>query len=444
MNKNTFLIRLTAIAVCFLAVFSCFTMPAAADDDWVQCPSSDRANAIYLYELKSGKALIHKNAEIQVSPASTVKLMTALVAYESIPDLNVTFTVTEAVVSYTDMNVMGLEVGDRMTASDLIKATVCSGYNDAAIALAICACGSVDAFVEKMNRKADELGALSTDYKDPTGLDDSARTTAKDTFAVAGAFYENKELLDISTQASFTLSYVNTGEERKIFNRNALVSGYTGTKYLNANAIGMNAGMTDAGGYCVTTAFTDGDAEYICVVMGARNDGENIYSYVIANEIINYYTRTLAGRVIIKNDEVITTMQVSGASIKNNTVDIVPNDTVTASLPADFFNDEKFNLTYVFTRNDLKAPIEKGEKVGVIIISYNNGIVEKYDMVTAEAVEKDTFISALDMIRDFLFSRFFISFAACFCVLLFAYVFILPSVNQKKKRSRYERYNRYR
>jgi len=439
MKNFNFFCRYSAFAVCAFILISLFALPMGAQSGGIPCKSSDRANAVYFYELNSEKLLFQKNADLPIAPASTVKLMTALVVFENIPDLSQTVTVSDAAVSYTKMNVMSLKAGERISAADLLSAMLCSGYNDATVALAIHACGSIDAFVEKMNEKALSIGTQNTLYKDPTGLDDSARTTASDTFLVAKEFFNNKYLLETSSKSTVSIPATNMSEKKTLYNRNALISAHTGTKYLNAYAVGMNAGMTDIGGYCLVTNASKSDTDYICVVMGAQYDTENetVYSYVIANELINYVTKTLGKRDVVSKNEVITTMNVSGASINNNTVNIVPKDAVTASLPVNYEDDEKFNITYVYIKEELKAPVKKGEKVGMIVISYSNEIVSIHDLVTAEDVERDTFISVLDAIRAFLFGKFLIASLLCFTVIFVTYMYVIPIITKRKKRRRY-------
>ena len=439
MNK---ILKLSAFAVCFLLLFS-FVSPVSGNDKTnIPCASSDKANAVFLYNLENDRIYFQKNIDTRVSPASTVKLMTALVAYECIPDLSVTVTVNNDAVTYTDMNVMSLKVGERISARDLLKAMLCSGYNDASIALATHACGSVEAFVEKMNQKAASLGAAGTVYKDPTGLDDSARTTARDTFLVAKAFFEQKELLDISSSASVVIKSTNMSSERKLHNRNALISGYTGTKYLNSNAMGMNVGMTDMGGYCLVTAAQKNGMTYICVVLGAEYDAtdEKIYSYVIANELISHVTKTLGSRPLLEHDDILASLPVSGSSIKKSTVDTVPANDISAFLPAGYENDEKFKLIYIYEKDELKAPVEAGTRVGMIIVSYGDDILGVHDIVTAESVEKDTFISLLEGIRNFLSGNFFISTVICFSLLFIGYALLRPALLRKRRRKRRHNY----
>ena len=129
----------------------------------------------------------------------------------------------------------------------------------------------------------------------------------------------------------------------------------------------------------------------------------------------------------------------SGASIKKNTVDTVPANDISAFLPADYENDEKFKLICIYEKNELKAPVEAGERVGMIVVSYGDDILGVHDIVTAEAVEKDTFISLLEGIRNFISGKFFISALICFAVTFIGYAFIRPALFRKRRKKR--RYN---
>lgn len=147
---------------------------------------------------------------------------------------------------------------------------------------------------------------------------------------------------------------------------------------------------------------------------------------------------TFKSRIIISQNEVLKTVPVEGASIKKNTVDLVPGEEVSASLPADYINDENYKITYIYTKENFKAPVEAGEKAGSIIISYNNDIIEIYDIVTAEAVPRDNFIFILDSIREFISSRLFISTVICFFILLLTYTFVVPGFARRPKNKYYE------
>ena len=275
------LLLLLVICLCFPS----FVIKTEAYGIDVPCPSSSKAYAVYLYCVEDSTALFDKNSDNKRSPASTVKLMTALGAYDKIENKDDFVILTEEMIGKQESNVMKLQVGEKIRIKDLFAGLVCSGYNDAANALAVIASGSVEAFVEHMNAKALEIGATNTVYVEPTGIDDNAQTTAYDTMLVSKEFMSRALLMELSAAPSYNVSNTNKSSARTLYNRNALISNRTSTKYLNSSAKGLNAGMTSGGGYCVLTSIKKDDRTYICVVMGAVYDdeSENVYSYVIAN-----------------------------------------------------------------------------------------------------------------------------------------------------------------
>lgn len=422
-------------AVIMLIVNMLTFSASASEESEFTCNNGDKAYAIYLYDLTEGEALYEKNADKLISPASTVKMMTALVALEAFPDVEREITVTEAMTDGMETHVLGLSVGETVTVKSLLIALVCGGYNDAAQALAVASSGSVAAFVEKMNAKAKELGATDTTYKEPTGIDDSAETTARDTMLVASSFMDSETLCEYSSLPSYKLLATNKSKVKTIFNRNALISAHTASKYLNSHAIGMNAGMTSGGGYCVVTGVNNGGRRYICIVMGAKHgaDTNTTYSYAIANELIAQITRFDA-RPVLSAEDKIGELPIEGASLGKETVSVRPSKNMTAYLPNGYDSDGLLEYTYVYSVKEVVAPVREGDAVGKIIVSYNGEIVGVCDMVIAEDAEREPIIYALYVIREFLTGRKLILILACLCLSLFIKLAVVDRKKQKKNR----------
>ena len=429
-------IRLCAVALLTMCLLTVTVLAASRSSSHVTCSNSDKAYAIYLYNSTTGKALFDQNSDKLIAPASTVKLMTALVTFDTLSDVN-NVTVTQKMVDGLEGNLLGLKVGENISVKDLLIGLVCGGYNDAAQALAIASYGSVDAFVAEMNKKAAELGAAYTTYKEPTGIDDSAQTTARDTAIIAEAFMNNATLSEYSSLPSYEISATNKSEKRHIYNRNALISAYTGSTYLNANAIGMNAGMTSAGGYCVVTGIRNGGMSYVCVVMGATygKESNTIYSYKIANELLKQISR-LDLRTVISQNETVGEIPIEGAKLDKKTVAVRPATDVTAYLPADYETSGKLEYDYVYSKESIIAPVKEGDTVGKVVVSYEDEIVSVCDLVIAEDVERDAIIYALFLIRSFITNRVFILIVLSFVLMLIIRYYILNRSHKRNKRHR--------
>ena len=428
------LLLLLAFCVCFPALL--LEVDAIGAD--VPCPSSSKAYAVYLYCIEENSALFDKNSDKKISPASTVKLMTAIVAYDNIKDVNATVTITEEMLGGTESNIMKLKVGEKIKIKDIFAGLVCSGYNDAANALVVIACGSISRFVEAMNAKASTLGMNNTCYVDPTGIDDAAETTAYDTMLVAKEFMKSDFLIELSSSPSYELSATNLSSARTLYNRNALISNRTTSKYLNSAAKGMNAGMTSGGGYCVVTSAKKDDRTYICIVMGASYDEEsdNVYSYVVANELLDYINKNLGYRVLIEAESEIRQFSIVGARIDTESVSAIITEDVKAYLPSNYAESGLLKISYVYFKEELVASVSKGDVVGNVIVSYADEILTVSEIVIAEDVERNDFIYSLWFTKKVLSSRSFITAAISFAFILLGYLFIYPQFLMVRRKKR--------
>lgn len=432
--KKTLLLLL-ALCICFPVL----TLDADAHKTDILSQSSSKAYAVYLYCVEENSALFDKNSDKKISPASTVKLMTAIVAYDNIKDINATVTITKEMLCGAESNIMKLKVGENIKIKDIFAGLVCSGYNDAANSLAVIACGSIDRFVDEMNARAELIGASDTSYTDPTGIDDSAQTTAYDTMLVAKEFMLREFLMQLSSSPSCKISRTNVSEERTLYNRNALVSNRTTSKYLNSAAIGMNAGMTSGGGYCVVTSTKKDDRSYICIVMGASYDDstDNVYSYVVANELLDYINENLGYRVLIEAKSEIRQFSIIGSRIDVENVSAVVLEDVKVYLPANYEESGLLNISYVYFKEELTAPVSKGEVVGNVIVSYGDEILSVSDIVISEDIERDAFIYFLWIMKEALSSRGFIAAIASFVLIFLGYLFFGTSKKKRRKASKY-------
>lgn len=146
--KHKLIIFIRALLFLLLASVSLsavFINVSGAEDTQIPCQSSSKAYAVFLYNVATESTLFEKNIYNKISPASTVKLMTAMVAFDNINDINKTVTITEEMLGSATSNTMKLQVGEIIKIADLFSGLVCSGNNDAANALAVIAKGSVRA-----------------------------------------------------------------------------------------------------------------------------------------------------------------------------------------------------------------------------------------------------------------------------------------------------------
>lgn len=219
-----------------------------------------------LMEASTGTILYQQNVAEALPPASVTKIMTLLLVMEAV-DAGTVHLEDPVTVSANAASMGGSQVflkeGEQMPLEEMLKCVVIASANDAAVALAEYLCGSVNAFVEKMNAKARELGMSHTTFENCTGLDDTAErhlTSARDIALMSRALIAHKTILKYS---SIWMDTIRDGAFG-LTNTNRLVRFYPG-------CTGLKTGSTSKAGFCVSvTAERDGFS-LICVVMGAAS-----------------------------------------------------------------------------------------------------------------------------------------------------------------------------
>lgn len=217
------------------------------------------AKQAILFERNCKRVLYEKDAYSKVPNASTTKILTAIVVVENCKLEEI------AEISQNAVNVIGSKVkfrkGDKITVNDLLNGMLLCSGNDAAIALAEHASGSVEAFCEKMNQKAKEIGAMNTFFVTPHGLDnDGHYSTAYDLALLADYALNIPYLASIFAKKTATI-YIN-GNPRNINTTNEMLHVYS-------NADGVKTGFTNQAGRCLVTSATDENGwQLISVVLG--------------------------------------------------------------------------------------------------------------------------------------------------------------------------------
>lgn len=223
-------------------------------------PSVSAASAI-LVDAESGRVLFEKDAHTQRSIASTTKLLTALVAVESTPDLSRIVTITAE--HWAEGTSMYLKPGEELTLEELLYGLLLQSGNDAALAIATGCAGDVATFVEWMNQWAQDLGMENSHFANPNGLDEDGHySTAYDMALLARAVLKSDILCEIVATRSATKA------GRTLSNHNKLLWQYEG-------CTGMKTGYTTGAGRTLVSSATRNGQTLICVTLNDRNDWED-------------------------------------------------------------------------------------------------------------------------------------------------------------------------
>lgn len=259
---------LVAVCLCMLSVVSVFAQQDGPDV---------KAEAYCVVNRKDGSIVYSKNMDDRYYPASITKIMTALVTLEHCTNLDDTVVFNDEVMNSISSNSSTLNpvaiLDEEMTVRDALFGLMLNSANECASALAVYTAGSIDAFVEMMNEKAQELGAVNTHYMNAHGLDDDDHyTTAHDMAIIFDAALKNDTFRYIDSSATYTIPATNKYGERTCTSTNQLINGALPYEGVYDGKTGHTA---KAGRTLVTAAYRDG-MDLICVIM--KSDNDNFYS----------------------------------------------------------------------------------------------------------------------------------------------------------------------
>lgn len=221
------------------------------------------ARSAVLLRADTGDVLWEQNPHTPLPMASTTKIMTALVAIETLPIDTIIQTPLEAVG--IEGSSIYLTEGERLTLEQLLYALMLSSANDAAVAIALACAGSVEDFAHLMNKKAQDLGLQNTHFVNPHGLDDAAHyTTAYELACITQAALAHPTLKTIMSTPKTTIPHGETGV-RLLVNHNKLLRTYD-------RAVGGKTGFTKKSGRCLVSAAEANGLTLIAVTLNDPND----------------------------------------------------------------------------------------------------------------------------------------------------------------------------
>lgn len=256
-------------------ILSVFSPVQAAEfpSGWPQGPEIAEETGI-LMEATTGQVLFDKEMDEIRYPASTTKIMTALLILENVKDLSQTVTFTDVITPdlAPGNSTINAQVGEQLTVEECLYGIMLASANEVCTQMAVYVAGSVENFVSMMNKRAAELGCENTHFVNANGLPDPNHyTTAHDLARILAAAIQNKDFCRISGSASYTIPPTNmTPYSRNLENSNALIKE---GEYHYEGVIAGKTGHTEAAKNTLVTAASRDGMTLVCVVL--RSDGEN-------------------------------------------------------------------------------------------------------------------------------------------------------------------------
>ena len=252
--------RFTGIFCAFLLLISLDFKGAEAQEIGVSAQSAVLISADTL------TVLYEKNADTQLSMASTTKIMTALLALEEAERSDdPVVSITEEMVAVEGSS-MGLQAGNKVTLTNLAAGMLLASGNDAANAAALYLSGTQEKFADRMNRRAGEIGMKNTHFVTPSGLDDDAHySTAYDMALLAREALKNESFRKLCSSSTYQVTFSEPEQKVSYSNHNKLLRYYEG-------CIGVKTGFTKKSGRCLVSAAERDGITLIAVTLNAPDD----------------------------------------------------------------------------------------------------------------------------------------------------------------------------
>lgn len=338
------------------------------------------AKSAVLIEASTGKIIYEKNSHEKLAPASMTKMMSMLLIIENIE--NGVIGWDDMVTASENASKMGgsqilLETGEQMSVSDLFKGVAVASGNDAVVALAEAIAGTEEEFVSMMNERAKQLGLTDTVFKNPHGLDDANHySSAYDMMLIAKELSKHEKVFEYT---SIYEDYLRKGTSKELWlvNTNKLTRFYPGVD-------GLKTGFTETAGYCLTATAKKNGMRLIAVVMG---EADSKVRNAEVTSMLDYGFAQYKVNELINTETIITKTEIEKGKLKE--VELVPIQNVTVVTR----KTEKIgNITYDLHLDAVKAPIQRGEKVGTLDVLENGNIIQQIDVTVKEDVKKANFL----------------------------------------------------
>lgn len=370
----------------FLAFFLFFICSMNVCAKEVEEPKELYANSAVLMDADSGRVLFEKNGYEKLPMASTTKIMTCILALEN-GNLKDKVTASKNAVSQPKVH-LGMTEGEQFYLEDLLYSLMLESHNDSAVAIAEYLDGSVDAFANRMNKKAKELGCNDTYFITPNGLDavdeiDSHSTTARDLARIMSYCIEEspkkEAFLSITSTPLFSFSNLAGSKTYSCTNHNTFLSMMDG-------AISGKTGFTGKAGYCYVGAVEREGRTFVVSLLACGWPNNKTYKWkdmrkLMEYAISNYHYKKVTDQIILPKVQ----LEEGVKEYITLNVDLKEEDNILLLMQ----ETEKTEMKIIIDEN-LKAPIKKGDSVGKLVVLLEGEVMKTFPLISNESVERKT------------------------------------------------------
>lgn len=431
--------RIFSLILIFVLSFSCFSVSAYE-------PSGFDINAktALLVSLDTDEVIYSKNADTKVYPASITKIMTTLLILESEkfnPEEKITMTKEVLrMISGTGSVVSNLKEGEEITQLDLVYFVLMVSAGDCAYLAAIHYYGSVDAFVDRMNERAVELGLKNTHYVNPIGLhDDDHYTTAEDTYVLAKYALTYKLFKQVCESDRYNLPATNMQGARRLSTTNFLQD--KNTNYYYTYAKGVKTGFTDEAGRCLVSTASYNGYNYMCILFGCTPNNTKRHEFVNSKDLYRWAFNNFEFKNIANTDNPICEIGVN-LSFDADHVPLYVEKSFVSVLPKDA-DESTITIVPKLDAESVDAPVKKGQKLGTADVIYAEKVIGTVDLVAGNDVKKSTILTILDALKNFFTSSYMILLYIIIAIAILIFIIAVIRLNTKSSKNRKVKYIPY-
>lgn len=403
----------------FLSVFFLFALlcsllltPSALAEEGksVEDPAV-AAKAALLVDQKTGTVLYGRNEHQELYPASLTKIMTALLVLEAVDSgklsLNQEITASASALSTlsADGSSAGIKAGEVMTVRQLLDCMLIVSANEACNILAEAVSGSVDAFVDAMNQRAQALGCANTHFVNATGLHDSQHyTSAWDLYLITKEALTHSDFLTICDTADIVLPATNLSDQRHLYTTNYLLSNWRAIGYRYSDAHGIKTGSTTEAGHCLVSSATQGSLSFISVVLGAEavkleTGKTQVQSFSETTRLFKWGFDNFSYKTILTPTEMLASMPVT-LSKEAGSVALHSTEDTVVLLP-NTLKAEDLTRTIRFSAKSVAAPVSEGQKLAEVELSYGDTVYATVPLAALNDVTASPSLVRQQLLREF-------------------------------------------
>ena len=433
------LLHILAMVIVVALIAAAF--PSGASAVSFECDVKTYSDSILLVNLDTGMEVYSKEPDTRRYPAGLTKVMTYIIAAEYFDDFNTRIEIKQSIIDDViadGMACTGMDwhVGEAMTVTDILYAMMLPVGHDAAMVLAdYIGEGDISAFVDMMNKKAQQLGCRDTHFMNPTGVHHKNHySTARDLYIISRYAIG----LPMFSKICNTATHYMEGDDYPLVTTNYMIDVGRGGDYFYTYATGLKNSTTDEAGRClIATARIDEEGySYICICLHAPYDYDrDIYEQYCMIEAANLFRWAFLNLTFVTpvtKDTPICEQKVDHAW-DTDSILLVPESDLNIVLP-DTYSDA--DITIVPDSTDpVSAPINKGDIITTATVCYKGEPFMSINLLAQESVSVSPMLYVTDAVRSVLTSPWFLLAVALIVILFVVYVTISSSYMKKKRGS---------